>query len=250
MTAPDARRERPRTTVLTVPVAEAIIGGSLSRPSKMPCVAWGISADACRRGSRLALKSGTVCAACYARRGHYSSASVIAAHERRLAALADPLWPDAMAVLIDAYCRGDFFRWFDAGDIQSLAHLDQILWVARRTPSVRHWLPTHETGIVRHRLAAIPSNVTIRVSADRIGAPATNALGLPTSTVHRDIAAPVRIASKRSASIECLAYLRAHRCGSCRACWSSKVANVSYLLNAGLRFLSRDTKRIQLSVVA
>lgn len=241
MTTMDAscRRERSTRAILTVPIAEAIIGGSLSHPSKMPCPAWGVSADACRRGSRLALKPGTVCAACYARRGHYTGASVSAAHERRLAALAHPLWPDAMAVLVDAYCRGAYFRWFDAGDLQSLDHLEQILWIARRTPTVRHWLPTHETGIVRHRLDAIPSNLTIRISADLIGAPATNALGLPTSTVHRDVASPVRpTRSKRSASIECLAYLRGHRCGSCRACWSPKVANVSYLLNAGLRFLT------------
>jgi len=65
-------RAPPRSArrILTVPEAEAIIGGPLGHPSKMPCPAWGISARACRRGSRLAEKPGTVCAACYARRGH------------------------------------------------------------------------------------------------------------------------------------------------------------------------------------
>src|SRR6185369_2842660 len=146
---PVSRSER-RT--LTVPVAEALIGGSLSWPSKMPCPAWGISAQQCRRGARLAKKPGTVCDAGYARRGRYLGASVIAAHERRLTALAHPLWSDAMAYLIGAYARGCHFRWFDSGDLQSAAHLDMILWLTRRTPTVSHWLPTRETGIVRPRL--------------------------------------------------------------------------------------------------
>lgn len=238
---------RPARRVLTVPEAEAIIGGSLSRPSKMPCPAWGISAEDCRRGSRLAEKPGTVCAACYARRGNYLGPSVVAAHARRLEALAHPLWCDAMAFLIDAYAHGGHFRWFDSGDLQSAAHLDMIAWVARKTPSVSHWLPTRETGIVRPRLDAIPKNLTVRVSADMIGRMPRNALGLPTSTAHREPGEPVQArSSRRNDSIECLAYLRGHRCGTCRACWSPKVANVSYLVNAGLRTAA---KRVHLAVL-
>lgn len=68
---------------------------------------------------------------------------------------------------------------------------------------------------------------------------------------HRDPGRPVRMgASRRNDSIECLAYLRGdHRCGSCRACWSPKVRNVSYLLNAGLRSASREVARIHLAVL-
>lgn len=242
-----ALRERPARRVLTIPEAEAIIGGSLSRPSKMPCPAWGISADLCRRGGRLAAKRGTVCSGCYARRGNYLGPSVVAAHERRLEALAHPLWSDAMAFLVDAYARGGHFRWFDSGDLQSAAHLDMIAWVARRTPTVAHWLPTRETAIVRARLDAIPKNLIVRVSADRIGRMPRDAMGLPTSTVHRDPGEPVRPRSSRMGdSIECLAYLRGHRCGSCRACWSPKVANVSYLVNAGLR---RAATHVHLAVL-
>ena len=235
--------------LLTVLMAEEIIGGSLSHPSKMPCPAWGISATACKRGSRLAEKPGTVCASCYARRGHYLGPTVIAAHERRLAALADPRWPDAMAVLVDAYCRGAFFRWFDSGDIQNLAHLDQILWVARRTPTVRHWLPTHEVRLVAGKLDAIPSNMVVRISADRIGRMPHESFGLPTSTVHRYAGEPVRPSPRRGNTIECQAPKRGHRCGPCRACWAPRVANVSYLLNAGLRRVGEGTRKYHLVVV-
>lgn len=247
----EGRGPRAARRLLTIPEAEAIIGGSLSHPSKMPCPAWGISASECRRGRRLAASPDAVCARCYARRGHYLNASVATAHRRRLEALVHPLWPDAMALLVDAYCRGGYFRWFDSGDLQSPHHLDMILWVTRRTSTVSHWLPTHEIGMLRPRIAQLPANLTARVSADKIGKPADHRLGLPTSTVHTDPGDPVRRRrSKPSSSIECLAYLRGHRCGSCRACWSPDVANVSYLLNAGLRSPSRGTKRVHLAVVA
>lgn len=246
---PRARSARPK--LLTVPAALEIIGGSLSFPSKMPCPAWGISAKSCKRGSRLAKQPGTVCASCYALRGHYLNGSVATAHARREAALSDPRWPDAMAVLVDAYARGAYFRWFDSGDLQSLEHFDMILWVAKRTPSVAHWLPTHEAWLAGKRRSAIPANLALRVSADEIGRMPRETWGLPSSTVHRE---PGRIVSPPAArageSVECLAHLRGHHCGSCRACWSPKVRNVSYLLNAGLRFLSKDTKRVHLSVVA
>jgi Gene product 88 len=231
--------------VLTIPEAEAIIGGPLGRPSKMPCPSWGISAESCTRGSRLSEQPGSVCSACYARRGRYLNPSVVAAHERRLAALSHPRWTDAMACLINAYARGGHFRWFDSGDLQSPEHLELILRVARRTPTVSHWLPTRETGIVRPRIADLPSNLTVRVSADVIGKAAGRDMGLPTSTVHREPGHPVQTA-RRNDSIECLAYLRGHRCGPCRACWSPKVRNVSYLLNAGLRTASRAVRYLPL----
>ncbi len=248
---PERAAPRSARRILTVPEAEAIIGGSLSRPSKMPCPAWGISARACHRGGQLAEKPGTVCAACYALRGHYLNASVTTAHERRLAALAHPLWSEAMAFLINAYARGGHFRWFDSGDLQSTAHFDMIQWIARRTPTVSHWLPTREVSLVRPRRSRVPSNLTVRVSADVIGEAPRGAMGLPTSTVHRNPGLPVRtVSSRRNDSIECLAYLRGHRCGQCRACWSPKVRNVSYLLNAGLRSTSREMMRVYLSVLS
>jgi hypothetical protein len=222
---------------MTIPEAEAIVGGPLGRPSKMPCPAWGISAVECRRGSLLRGKPNTVCSSCYARRGHYTGGSVETAHERRLEALGDPRWPDAMAVLVEAYARGDYFRWFDSGDLQSPQHLDWIFWIARRTSTTRHWLPTREKRIVGPFVERVPPNLVVRLSADMIGEPPkTPTWELPTSTVHRDPGRPVPTKTGRAGdSIECPSHLHGHRCGSCRACWSPKVRNVSYLLNAGLR---------------
>ncbi len=236
---------------LTVPEAEAIVGGPLGRPSKMPCVAWGISADECPLGSLLREKPGSVCSACYAQRGHYVGGSVETAHERRLEALSHPRWSEAMAVLVGAFAGGGYFRWFDSGDIQGPEHFDQILTVAKRTPSVRHWLPTRETEVVSLFLPKIPKNLTVRISAEMIGENVQEPTwGLPTSTVHREVGAPVpSISGLRRDSIECPAPWRGHTCGNCRACWSPRVRNVSYLLNAGIRGIARETRRLSLPVV-
>lgn len=211
--------------------------GGLSWPSKMPCPAWGVSARECLRGRELAREAGTVCSRCYALRGRYVTGGVATAHRRRLEALESPLWSEAMATLVDAYCRGGYFRWFDSGDLQSPEHLDKIVWIARRTPTVRHWLPTREVLIVGELRHAVPPNLAVRVSADLIeDRPSAPTWDLPTSTVHRHPGEPVPAGSGlRRHSIECRAYLRGHHCGPCRACWSPKVRNVSYLLDAGLR---------------
>jgi len=230
---------------MTVPVAEAITGG-LSWPSKMPGPAWGISARECARGSLLATVPGSVCASCYALRGRYRTGGVETAHARRLAGTEHPLWPEAMAYLIGAYAHSGFFRWFDAGDLQSPEHLDQILWIAKKTPRVRHWLPTHEHVIALELKGSIPANMTVRLSADMVeDRPTIPTGGLPTSTVHRHPGEPVPSKSgNRKHSIECRAYLRSHRCGKCRACWDARVPNVSYLLNAGLRHRDSASPRI------
>lgn len=220
---------------MTVPVAEAIVG-PLGRPSKMPGRAWGISTASCKRGSLLAQQPDTVCSRCYAARGRYMTGSVQRCQARRLEALEHPQWAEAMAFLINAYNAHGHFRWLDSGDLQGLAHLDKIADVCRRTPTVAHWLPTHETYLVGEWLASgnsIPSNLVIRISADVIeSAPTAPTHGLPTSTVHRHKGEPVPVGDQDPRrSVECRAYARGFVCGTCRACWDPRVQNVSYPLH-------------------
>jgi hypothetical protein len=241
-----ARKNLP--LAMTIPLAAEIVSGRagmrsvpLGKTTKMPGYSWGISAWACRRGSELADNLAAVCAHCYARLGRYATPVVAAAHERRLAAVSDPRWVDAMVLLLRAWAAGSYFRWFDSGDLQSVDMLDKIVAVCRRTPSTRHWLPTHEPGIVGQWLAAnpdgFPANLCVRISADYVEDRVTTPThGLPTATVHRHKGEPVPAASgRRGDSIECLAYRRGGVCGSCRACWEPRVRNVSFLLHGGMR---------------
>lgn len=215
---------------MTLPEAERIVGGALGRPSKMPGRAWGISSAECDRGSKLRDVDGTICQVCYAARGHYMCGSVVAAHERRLAAIDDPRWVEAMAFQINVL-GVEYFRWFDSGDIQSLDHLEKIVEVCLRTRRCSHWLPTHEVGRVGAYLDEweLPDNLCVRISADFIEDRPHETWGLPTSTVHLHKGEPVPSASgNRKESIECTAYLRDNHCGHCRACWEPAVQNVSY----------------------
>ena len=207
----------------SVAAAKRIVGG-LSRTSKMPCDSWGIPAQSCRVGGRLARIEGTVCHGCYALRGAYAWRTTQQAYARRLACAGHPEWVEAMQVLVSWQARRSgesFFRWFDSGDLQSGAMLERIVAVAAGTPEVQHWLPTREYALIRDyvRRAEFPANLTVRVSAHHVDGSPPRVGGLPTSTVH----------TAEARGYVCPAYeVKPASCGSCRACWDPDVENVSY----------------------
>lgn len=199
---------------------------SLGRPSKMPCPSYSLPASACKTGQKLAKVPGSTCSHCYADgRGNYRFQNVQDTLRARLATITDPLWPAAMATLISRESAASgFFRWHDSGDLQSVDHLEAIAEVARRTPQIRHWLPTREYRIVAEWTAVnhIPENLTIRVSAPMIDGAAPmirTANGrLPVSYVHH-------VGEPRGQV--CPAPKQGNQCGACRACWDASV-DVSY----------------------
>jgi hypothetical protein len=196
------------------------ITGSLGKPSKMPGLAYGISAKKCNVGGKLALVPGSVCADCYAMRDNYSYPSVQAAHEKRFSGLSSISWADSMVFLIRR--SGEtYFRWHDAGDLQSFQHLLDIVRIAESLPSVAFWLPTKEKGLVyryREVFGDFPPNLCVRLSGAMIdGNPP--AYDGNTSTVHK-AHAPI--------GSECEAYTRGGKCGECRDCWNRDIKNVSY----------------------
>jgi hypothetical protein len=192
-----------------------------SKPSKMPCHSWSIPAKDCKTGSKLAKVEGSVCADCYAMSGFYRMGNVKSCLEKRLESLSNPKWENAMTIAISGSEGSGFFRWFDSGDIQSLAHLKQIAQIAKNLPSIQFWLPTKEYGIVTQYLQEneLPENLTIRLSGFMVDGPAPIALasrlGLVTSTVV-------------SEGFTCPASSQGNKCLSCRACWDKGVSNVAY----------------------
>lgn len=201
-----------------------IIGG-LSKPSKMPWWSYSIPAKACKTGSVLAQKEGTVCYNCYALKGFYNMPVVQAALDRRLKAMDDPRFVDAfVVVLTDLWARSksgeNRFRWFDSGDIQSEEHLTKINTIANLTPFVRHWLPTKEAGIIGSWLKKNEQalNLTIRQSNPMVGSAFKASHKLPFSTV----------GVKRKSIHQCPAPTQSNKCLSCDKCWNSKVKGVNY----------------------
>jgi len=199
--------------------AQVIVGG-LSNTSKMPCLSFGISAEKCITGSKLAKIPGSVCSGCYALSGMYKWKSTQGAHNRRQKALKDPSWPAAMITLITGQ---EYFRWLDSGDIQGMWMLKNIVLVCNATPDTMHWLPSKESRIVKRFLndgGIIPDNLIIRISAPMIDkAPPIVPLDVFTSTVHMD---------KPAHGKKCKAPFQNGECKNCRMCWDKDIENISY----------------------
>ena len=134
------------------------ITGSLTRTSKMPGLSYSLPAWECKTGSKLRKIKGSVCASCYALKGNYTRYKAIkAAQYVRLEALKDQRWIAAMVAQI---IRQKYFRWHDAGDIQSPEHLQKIFRVGELTPETEHWMPTREAQFLKDiDPATVPKNL-------------------------------------------------------------------------------------------
>jgi hypothetical protein len=205
-------------TTMLIKEAQAIVGG-LSNPAKMPGKSTSLPPQMCNVGAKLRNVAGSVCEGCYAYKGNYSRfKNVGTALTRRLESLNHPDWIPAMVTLIERLPE-PYFRWHDAGDLQSIAHLERIVAVCNATPHIKHWIPTHEYGIVRQYRAqggVIPANLVIRESAVMVDGPPPVKNKLPTSTVVTD------------GSATCPAPTQGGECGPCRDCWDPTVQNVAY----------------------
>mgnify|MGYP005820342509 CR=1 FL=1 len=194
----------------------------LGNVSKMPGKSWGISAKLCGAGGRLHKVAGSICADCYALKGFYLMSSVERAHAERLDAYnADPVaWVDAMVDAISR-TREPRFRWFDSGDLQSVAMLADICRVARLTPEKRHWLPTKEYGFVRRYIAdggTIPPNLVVRLSGFFVDQPVPEAIAARTDGVE---VSGSHHGAPLDGYAECPAYKQdgTAQCAECDLCW-------------------------------
>lgn len=197
------------------------IAGSLSKPSKMPGYGYGLPAlESCKTGSKLAKVEGTTCSKCYACKGHYTFSNVREAQRKRLTAISNPSWVEAMVQMISSK-KEKHFRWHDSGDLISLQHLSKICQIAVRLPEYKFWLPTQEHALVkeyRETIGELPDNLIVRLSASKIDGrpPSTD---LCTSSVHQN---------EPAYGYECPAHKQDNKCGKCRACWNKEIKNVSY----------------------
>ena len=189
-----------------------IIGGSLSKPSKMPGWSIGLPAKECKTGGKLQAVPGSVCYDCYALKGCYVFKVVQDAQYRRLAAIKHPLWVGAMAHLINSK-KANVFRWHDSGDVQDEEHLIKIFAVCKLTPKIRHWLPTREAWI-KAFLPECPENLVIRFSAPMIDQEAPASWPNSSEVV--------------TAGATCPAAQQDNECRDCRACWDSNIKTIKY----------------------
>jgi len=193
----------------------AAITGSMTRTSKMPGLSYSLPAWECKTGAKLRKIKNSVCAGCYALKGNYTRYPAIkAAQYVRLKAITDPRWVDSMVAQIK---RQKFFRWHDAGDIQSMDHLNKIFEVCKLTPETRHWMPTREAQYLNQiKPEAVPKNLIIRMSSHMIDQKPVKFWPW-TSTV-----------TSKKEGATCPAPKQGGKCGSCRSCWDRNTPNIEY----------------------
>lgn len=217
--------------ITTLKKALDIVQG-ISSPGKMPVPAYNLPIDKCRTGSILrALKKDkkgriTVCSNCYAGKGNYKryEKNILPALYRRLESINNPRWVDAFVYILThqkQIKQHKVFRWHDSGDIQSPDHLEKIVQIAKRTPHIKHWLPTKESGDIKNYKGKIPKNLVVRLSGTFVD-------GKPPTYTHTSIA------TSDVDRVTCLASLPKDHpntqegCQDCRQCWDSNVKNIAY----------------------
>tara|TARA_Y100000310_G_scaffold209426_1_gene210048 strand:- start:7162 stop:7917 length:756 start_codon:yes stop_codon:yes gene_type:complete len=228
--------EKDLLIIRLVKTALAIIHG-WSSPGKMPSPGYSVPASKCITGAKLALIKGSVCFGCYAADsvewikrsgknpylGRYKMDNVKQALEKRFKSLINPLWVPAQVFLMRKR-KLTYFRWHDAGDLQSVSHLRNIVLIALAVPGCKFWLPTREYKIVRQYLKEygdFPANFMCRASAHMHNqdAPKDFPFRSAVDTGEYDYS---------DGAIKCGAYTRDGECGPCRKCWSKRAKTIVY----------------------
>tara|TARA_R100001594_G_scaffold32400_1_gene60196 strand:+ start:21472 stop:22170 length:699 start_codon:yes stop_codon:yes gene_type:complete len=210
--------------------------GSLGQTWKMPGKSIGIQAKYCNVGSKLAKVEDTVCSKCYGLWGFYMMPNVKKSEDLRLDRMMnDPMWEPSMVFQLNRLVE-PYFRWFDNGDIPDLKVFRRIVRVCEHTPSINHWLPTKEYGVVNDFLlegGKIPENLSLRPSGYKFNGEPPEFKNkfhlmseLPTSTAtYLDENDKPEVVHGHL----CPAHWNKGQCGDCRACWNKEVSNVTYV---------------------
>jgi len=162
------------------------------------------------------------CKGCYAVDGSYHFPYVKATREHNRQDWKRPGWVRDMTQALD---NDRYFRWFDSGDMYSVALARKILAVMRATPGTKHWLPTRMHKFAKFKpvldaMRALP-NVALRLSSDSV-------LGEFTPGLHGSTIVPTRAHATTSVKV-CEAYEHGGKCSGCRACWDKNVSVIAYV---------------------
>ena len=197
--------------------------GGLSKVGKLPCNSWSLSALWCNVGSKLNTIKGSSCYGCYALKGNYVrfQKNMIKSYTKNLNAYNSnkDLFKIDFIEYLNKYNKSGFFRWFDSGDIQSYDMLLNIVEIAKKTPTIKHWVPTKEYALItryKKEFKTFPKNLIIRVSAPMLD---TKIKGFKyTSSIVKN--------SKMKSN--CNAYKNQGKCLDCRLCWDKSIKDITY----------------------
>jgi len=163
------------------------------------------------------------CKGCYATTGNYHYPNVKAPRISNREDWQRLEWCDDMVAALDS---DRYFRWFDSGDVYTLALAEKILEVMIRTPWVKHWLPTRMHKFPKFRMVfdqmRALDNVSVRFSSDSV-------IGEYIEGLHGSVIGPdASTFQARDGVSLCRAYEHDGKCSGCRACWDKSVNLIAY----------------------
>ena len=194
----------------------------LSKASKMPCRSWSLEAlTTCPASKKINGELVDACKGCYATTGNYRFPNVKAPRLENQKDWKRAEWVDDMVQQLD---NDRYFRWFDSGDMYSLRLAVKIYEVMKRTPWVKHWIPTrmHKFAkfktIIAH-MKALP-NVSVRLSSDSVTGEFEAHHG--STIIPQGNTIPDGVSA-------CHAYENDGKCGTCRKCWDKSIPVIGYI---------------------
>lgn len=212
----------------------------LSKTSKLDNImSWSLQAlETCQGSIGADGELVPACAGCYATQGTYNFPGTKKVRFDNKQAWQDDAWVDTM---VGALKKQKYFRWFDSGDMYSIALALKMYEVMVKTPHVKHWLPTRMHKFAKYqqvltKMAALP-NVMVRPSSDAVD-------GTFTAGVHGSTILPEGMAVPAGVKV-CTAPTTNGKCSGCRACYSKDVAVVGYIAHG-----RKMAKVIRLAVAA
>lgn len=194
----------------------------LSKTSKLDGIlSWSLQArDTCPAS----VENGELvdaCKGCYAVGGNYRFPNVKAPREFNRLDWQRLEWIDDMVKSLDS---SRYFRWFDSGDMYALGLAEKILEVMKRTPWVKHWLPTRMHKFPKYRLVLESmkslDNVSVRFSSDSV-------TGQYIDGLHGSVIIPTPNDVKTNMTL-CQAYANNGKCNGCRACYDKSIPLIAY----------------------
>ena len=163
------------------------------------------------------------CKGCYATTGNYHYPNVKAPRISNREDWQRLEWCDDMVAALDS---DRYFRWFDSGDVYTLALAEKMLEVMIRTPWCKHWLPTRMHKFPKFRMVfdqmRALDNVSVRFSSDSV-------IGEYIDGLHGSVIGPDASTFQARAGVSlCRAYENNGTCSGCRACWDKSVDLIAY----------------------
>jgi len=197
----------------------------LSKANKMPCRSWSLQAlETCPSARDDNGDIVPACKGCYALAGNYHFKNVKASRAYNKKDWQRDDWVNDMVAELD---NDRYFRWFDSGDMYHIKLAEKIYEVCKRTPWIKHWIPTRMYKEKFKKFHAILekfnelNNVIVRYSSDSINGEIVQGAKYSSTIITEE-------QIKDSKNV-CYAFKNNGKCGTCRVCWDKSISVVSYV---------------------